>query len=126
MLRDNMRTLSLLPAFRKVCEATARPAPILKKRPSVMETTTSWRIFNHLYVEEIYIILNTDRVMPYTYLIPHQFLPWHKLCLIVERLLVNLEFGLCRLSGRERSKAALFCCEPSDKCRLTHGAYQNH
>jgi hypothetical protein len=68
-----------------------------------------------------------------TYLIPHQFFPWHKLCLIAERLLaqpdvlfIAVEFGPGRLSGREQPRAALFCCEPSDECKLTHGAYQNH
>jgi len=41
-----------------------------------------------------------------TYLIPHQFFPWHKLCLIAERLLaqpdalfIAVELGPGRLSG---------------------------
>jgi hypothetical protein len=57
MLRDNMRTLSHSPAFDKVCEATVRPAHILRKRPSLAKNDhVIEQLFNHLYVEQIYIM----------------------------------------------------------------------
>jgi len=57
MLRDNMRTLSRSPAFDKVCEATVRPAHILRKRPSLTKNDhVIEQLFNHLYVEQIYIM----------------------------------------------------------------------
>ena len=57
MLRDNIRTLSRSPAFGKVWEGTARPALILRKRPSFTKNDhVIEQLFNYLYVENIYIM----------------------------------------------------------------------